>query len=340
MREIGVGLIGYGLGGQAFHAPYVEVTPGLKLRAIVSRAPAKVHAQRPFVHVLPTVEALLAESGIDLVIVSSPDALHAQHAMAALAAGKHVVVDKPFAVNLADAREVAKTANASHQLLTVFHNRRWDADFLTLRRLVEGGHLGRIVHFESHFDRWTPEPRTVWKEAREGGSWLDLGPHLVDQALCLLGRPQSVSANFARMREAAPATDYFHVVLSYPGCKAILHSSKLARDHALRFAVHGTEGSWIKTGFDVQEQAVRNGKLPASPDWGHDPIEGRLTRASSDISTSVLNERGDYRIFWRSLVAAIRGEAPNPVPVNEALAVMEVLDAGLTSGRKGQVIAM
>lgn len=325
--EIGVGLIGYGLGGRAFHAPYVVATPGLALRGIVSRDAAKVHADLPAATVIPDVATLLDDRGIDLVIVSSPDALHAEHARAALAAGKHVVVDKPFATTLDDARALSAASERAGRLLTVFHNRRWDADFLTLRGLLAEDRLGAVATFESHFDRWRPVAAATWKEARVGGSWFDLGPHLVDQALVLFGRPLGITADIATLRSGAPAPDYFHATLRYADKRVLLHSSKLVADHRLRFAVHGTQGSWIKHGIDPQEAATVGGRVPGGDDWGLDPDDGVLTDATG-AAQRVVNLRGDYRRFWSALVAAIRGTGANPVPPHEALAVMEVLDAG------------
>ncbi|WDF74904.1 oxidoreductase [Novosphingobium sp. KACC 22771] len=339
MRDIGVGLIGYGLAGRVFHAPFVALTPGLQLRAVVSRDAAKVHAGLPGMTVVPDVAALLEHPGIDLVIVASPDEFHAEHAIAALDAGKHAVVDKPFATSAADARRMAQAARESGKMLTAFQNRRWDADFLTLRRLIEDGRLGEIVHFESHFDRWRPVPAAVWKEARAGGSWLDLGPHLVDQALCLFGRPDAVTADLAALRPGAPAPDWFHVVLHYPGRRAILRSSKLAADHALRFAVHGTGGSWIKTGIDPQEPAILAGAAPGGADWGYDPAPGHFTNGS-DPAQTVPNERGDYRLFWQALADALHGKGENPVPAEQAIAVMEVLEAGMISSDQGRRITL
>ncbi|WP_028965761.1 oxidoreductase [Sphingomonas phyllosphaerae] len=325
--EIGVGLVGYGLGGRAFHAPYVVATPGLALRGIVSRDAAKVHADLPAATVVADIETLLATPGIDLVIVSSPDALHADHALAALAAGKHVLVDKPFATSLADARRLVAAGERAGRLLTVFHNRRWDADFLTLRALLAEDRLGAIATFESHFDRWRPVAAATWKEARVGGSWFDLGPHLVDQALVLFGRPLGITADIATLRIGAPAPDYFHATLRYRDKRIVLHSSKLVADHRLRFAVHGTNGSWIKHGIDPQEAATVSGHAPGGDGWGLDPDDGLLTDASGMVQ-HIPTLRGDYRLFWSAVVAAIRGTGANPVPPHEALAVMEVLDAG------------
>jgi Predicted dehydrogenases and related proteins len=341
MNEIGVGLVGFGLGGRVFHAPFVRATEGMALRAVVSSDPAKVHQHAPDVTVVPDIGALLARPDIDLIIVSSPDALHAEHAIQALGAGKHVLVDKPFATSLSDARLVAEAAHRTGRMLTVFQNRRWDADYLTLKRLIASGRLGRIVHFESHFDRWRPQAADVWKEAREGGSWFDLGPHLVDQAIHLFGLPEAVTADVATMRAGAPAPDWFHVILHYPDHRAILHSSKLAAANALRFAVHGTGGSWIKHGLDTQEAAIAGGARPGDEGLGIDPEEGLYTPAE-DVARSetVANERGDYREFWRALASAVRGAGPNPVPPEQALAVMEVLHAGLASSARGMTVTL
>lgn len=339
MREIGVGLIGYGLGGRAFHAPYVAITPGMTLRAVVSRDPAKVHADLPAMAVVPDVAALLREPEIDLIVISSPDMLHAEHALAAIRAGKHVLVDKPFATTLEDARTVAAAGEAAGVIVTAFQNRRWDADFLTLKGLIEARTLGRIVQFESHFDRWRPVSADVWKEARPGGAWLDLGPHLADQALQLFGRPLGITADIATLREAAPAPDYFHATLRYPDHRVILHSSKLAAANTLRFVVHGTGGSWVKHGVDVQEAATVAGRTPGGEDWGQDPTPGVLTLAG-EAPVAVPNARGDYRLFWQALADAIRGEGPNPVPASDAIAVMELLDAGLRSAEERREIAL
>ena len=337
---IDVGLVGYGLGGRAFHAPYVQATPGMALRAVVSRQADRVLADHPQVQVVDSVDRLLEQPGIDLVIVSSPDALHADHARAALEAGKHVVVDKPFATRREDAAAIAHLARTKGLVATAFQNRRWDADFLTLRRIMADGLLGEIVQYESHFDRWRPHPADNWKEAREGGSWMDLGPHLVDQAIALFGLPIAITADIAALRPGAPAPDYFHAVLRYPTMRAILHSSKSVADHGLRFAVHGRDGSWIKHGTDPQEAQALAGAVPgAAADWGVDPDEGvHVSGDAPGVRRALPNERGDYPAFWRQVAAAIATGAPNPVPADDAVAVMQMLHAGLESAASGRAI--
>lgn len=341
MTRIGVGLIGYGLSGRVFHAPFVQATDGLDLRAVVSSRPATVRESLPGIVVVPTLEALLDEPGIDLVIVASPDDLHADHAIAALEAGKHVLVEKPVATTLADARRIADAAKRTNRIATVFQNRRWDADFLTLRRIIAEGLLGEIVQFESYFDRWKPEVRARWKDERDGGSWLDLGPHLVDQALCLFGMPQAITLDLATLRSGGTAPDWFHAVLRYEQLRVVLHSSKLSADDGLRFAIHGTGGSWIKHGLDLQEPQILAGARPGDPELGVDPVPGIYT-PSSDIHShgEVPNECGDYSLFWDALVLALRGERVNPVPITEALDTMQVLDAGLESAQTGKTVRL
>lgn len=337
--SIGVALIGYGLGGRAFHAPFVAANPDMVLRAVVSRDAAKVHRDHPEVTVCADVASVLALPGIDLVVVSSPDHLHADHAIAALDSGRHVVIDKPLAPTLCEARAIGDSALRAGRLAVPFQNRRWDADFLTLRALIASGRLGRIVHFQSRFDRWRPEPAPVWKEARAAGSWQDLGPHLVDQALCLFDMPEAVTADLATLRPGAPGPDWFDVTLHYPGLRATLHSSKLAADHGLRLAVHGTGGSWIKHGLDVQEEAAVKGAVPGSAGWGIDPRAGLFTDGSGR-STPIDNVPGDYRRFWTALADAILTNAAPPVTMDEGLATMTVLEAARISSAEGRTIRL
>jgi len=335
MMTIGVGLVGYGLGGRAFHAPYVQATPGMELRVVASRQASRVLADHPQVRVVADIARLLEQPGVDLVAISSPDAFHADHAMTALRAGKHVVVDKPFATRWEDALAVERLADEKGLIAAAFQNRRWDADFLTLRRILREDLLGPIVQFESRFDRWRPQPADSWKDAREGGSWMDLGPHLVDQALQLFGSPIAISADIAALRADAAAPDYFHAVLRYPTMRAILHSSKLAAANDLRFAVHGLRGSWVKQGLDPQEGAALAGIPPGSPDWGHDPQTGVYWSGEPDgLGRPIANERGDYSAFWRQLAAAIEGRGVNPVPAAEAVAALRVLQAGIESAAR------
>jgi predicted dehydrogenase len=322
----GVALVGYGFAGKTFHAPLLAATPGLHLRMVVSQDPAKVRADWPDMQVVGDLAAALNEPRIDLVVIATPNALHAPQAHAALAGGKHVVIDKPFAATLDQARALVAHAQQTGRVLSVFHNRRWDGDFMTLRRLINAGVLGDIRHFESHFDRFRPELRSRWRERAEPGSglWFDLGSHLLDQALQLFGRPRAIYADFAAHRQGSETTDYFHVQLRYPHQRAILHASALVADGALRFAVHGTSASLITHGLDSQEALLKAGLRPGSAGWRPTAEPGRLTPGGGS-PLRVPIDAGDYVAYYSQLRDCLAGSAPNPIPPSQALETMELL---------------
>jgi predicted dehydrogenase len=339
---IGVGVLGYGLAGQTFHAPLIAATPGLALRAVVSSRPDAVRADWPAVEVLPDLASALAHDDIRLIVVATPDFLHADQAVAALRAGRHVVVDKPFAQSLSQAERVVAVAARSPGVLSIFQNRRWDSDFLTLRRLIAAGELGEIVQFESHYDRFRPVVVDRWKEKPGAGVWQDLGPHLVDQALQLFGKPLAVYADLAAQKRAASVADYAHVLLRYDRLRVVLHAGQVVHDSSLRYAVHGTEASFVKHGLDAQESQSRAGLRPGDPAWGIDPSPGVVVRQTDSglIRASVPAERGDYPRFYAGVRDAILTGAAPPVTAEEALMVMRVIDAGHRSHEERREITL
>lgn len=342
--DLRVALVGFGLAGRVFHAPLIAATPGLVLHTVVSSDAAKVHTALPDVRVAADPQVAFDDPAIDLVVIASPNDTHAPLAMAALRAGRHVVVDKPFAIDLAQAREVADVARERARLLCVFHNRRWDADFLALKALVDAGTLGEIAEVHSHFDRFRPTVPDRWRERRGPGAglWLDLGPHLVDQALQLFGLPDAVQADLAIQRAGAEVDDWFHVVLRYPRLRVVLHAGALVPGAGLRFAVHGSGGSWFKHGLDPQEAALRDGAVPGGDRWGVDLSPGRLLRADADgtvVDDASPTPAGDYRAFYAGVRDAINADAAPPVTLDDALDVMRVLQAGIDSAASGRVIA-
>jgi predicted dehydrogenase len=333
-----VGLIGYGYAGRVFHAPLIGATEGIELLTVASSRPQAVRDDLGRVAVDATPEALIARGDVDLVVIATPNDSHVPLALAALAAGKHVVVDKPFAPSFDEGQAVVAAAEQHQRVLAVFHNRRWDSDFLSVRASIERGDIGEVVHFESHFDRFRPHVRDRWRERPEngGGIWYDLGPHLIDQALQLFGIPEAVEASLATLRPGAVADDWAHAVLHYPDKRVILHASMLVAGGSARFAVHGTTGSLVKQRGDQQEAQLLAGLVPGVPGWGEDddPLvlhDGEGTRALPLIA-------GDQRRFYRDLSLAIRGRAPNPVPAAEALAVMAVIEAGLQASLERRAI--
>ncbi len=340
--SLNVAIVGYGMAGKVFHAPLIQATAGLDLTVVVSSDAAKVHADLPDVRVVADLDSVLHDDAIDLVVIATPDHLHAEQAMAVLRAGKNVVIDKPFAPKLSEARAVAVCAVECGGQVSIFQNRRWDADFLTVKRLIAENALGEIVQFESHFDRYRPVIKDGWKGERDAGLWQDLGPHLIDQAYHLFGMPKAVFADFAAQRNGASAPDYFHAVLRYSNLRVILHSSQSTMNSNLRFAVHGTKGSYIKHGLDSQEDQSIAGLRPADADWGLDPVQGVLTQIKDGIVTDAFieNERGNSPAFYAGVRDAIFGHGDNPVPPEQALAVMEIIDAGITSARERREILL
>ncbi|MGJ7556174.1 oxidoreductase [Variovorax sp. RB3P1] len=349
-RPLRAGLVGYGFAGQTFHAPVLSAVPGLELAAVASSQPHKVHADWPGVAVVPDVAALVARADIDLVVVATPNAEHFPVAKAALEAGRHVVVDKPFTLDVTQARALEALARSRHRVLSVYQNRRFDADFLTLKDVLASGELGRPVYFESHFDRFRPEVKVRWREQAVPGSglWVDLGAHLVDQAVQLFGRPDTLQLDTAVLRDGAVVEDYFHAVLRYDSgphapLRVVLHSTTLAAHAAPRYILHGTRGSYVKHGVDTQEDALRAGQRPPSEGWGADPLDGELTLIGSDGAAStraVPTRPGNYVDYYAAVRDAILGKGQNPVPPEQAVALMELLDIGRQSAHEGRAIGI
>lgn len=338
-----VGLVGYGLAGSVFHAPLILHTPGLALHSIVSSQRDRLLRSFTDVHIRADVQQVLDDPAIDALVIATPNQAHAPLARAALAAGKHVLVDKPFALDSAEAETVVDAARLAGRVVTVFQNRRFDADFLTLRQLVDSGQLGRLAEIHSHFDRFRPQVRERWREddAPGSGLWMDLGPHLLDQILQLCGWPDAISVDLLAQRDGARGDDYFHAVLHYPRHRAILHAGSLVAASAPRFVVHGSAGSYLKDGLDVQEDQLRRGVAPGAPGWGVDPLHGDLVRVDAGGNSqrsTVDNVPGDYRVFYAAFRDAMLGTGEAPVSTQQALQLMRLLDAGRHSADSGQRI--
>jgi len=351
-HTIHVALIGYGYVGENFHAPLIASTPGLEVAVVSSSKPDKVHERFPAAVVATPPETAIADSTVDLVVIASPNESHTPLAAAALTAGKHVVVDKPFTLTTEEARGLARLAQERGLLLSVFHDRRWDADFLTLKHLIATEQIGAINYFESHIDRYRPVVRDRWRERAGPGSglWYDLGPHLIDQALQLFGPPQTVQAAILKQRPGAQTDDYAHVVLGYGeaegnrahALQVVLHASMLAPGGAPRYVVHGSKASWLKKGMDVQESQLVHGMRPGDAGWGVDAEEGLLyaaPMARAEAATAVPNVVGSYEQYYSGIRDAIRGVGANPVPADDAVLVMAVLEAALESNRRGARLA-
>lgn len=343
-EKIRVGLVGYGFASKTFHAPLIAGTAGMALTAVSSSDASKVHADWPTARVESDPQALFDDPSLQLIVIPTPNDTHFPLAKAALNAGKHVVVDKPFTVTLSQARELDTLAKSKGLLLSVFHNRRWDSDFLTLKTLLAEGTLGEVRYFESHFDRYRPEVRNRWREQKGAGSgiWFDLGPHVIDQALQLFGSPVAITVDLAELRPGAQTTDYFHAILTYPQRRVVLHGSMLVAAESARYQVHGTLGSYVKYGLDPQEDRLKAGARPPQEDWGYDMRDGTLTLANGELMAeeTLLTIPGNYPAYYAGIRDAINGDGNNPVTAEEAIQVMELIELGLQSAEKRQTLSL
>lgn len=344
MSTIKTLVVGYGLSAKAFHLPFLEADPAFEVVGIVQPRGESARVERPQLEHYRSLSEALEGSTAELVIVSAPNEYHAPMAREALLAGKHVVVEKPFALLVAEARELCILAQQQKRVLTVFHNRRWDADFLTLKQLLQEGLLGRPAHMLSRFDRFRPQIKQGWKEEPKPGTGIfyDLSPHLIDQALQLFGWPAAVYAHIRTERSKAITPDAFDLYLYYPDASVHLAAGSLVSAPWPRLSVLGTAGSYTKWGMDPQEAELRNGASPGSLGWGEEPQEawGTLVRGGNGKTDEELypSQAGNYGFFYAELAAAIRQEGPNPVPPEEALQVMHIMELAQQSHREGRKI--
>lgn len=345
---IEVGLVGFGLAGRAFHAPVICAVPGLHLAAIVQRTGAEAAEKYPEVRILRNLDELLAIKTIRLVVIATPNDTHYEFARRCLEAGRDVLVDKPFATTLEEARLLVRLAKETGRLLTVYQNRRYDGDFQAIRQLVADGTLGRIVRFETNYDRFRPQlkPR-AWRETSRPGSGIlfDIAPHLIDHALVLFGLPQAVTADVRIERENAVADDAFDLMFHYSsGMRAVLRSSILAAAPRPRFVLLGTQASFVKQTFDPQEMNLRRGYISVDGPWGAEPEEnwGVLTVPAGDTFTQrrIPSAACDYRDFYANLRDALLGRAKLAVTPEWALNVMRLLLLARESSAKGRTIPL
>ncbi|HEU4974549.1 MAG TPA: Gfo/Idh/MocA family oxidoreductase [Baekduia sp.] len=342
-----VALVGYGLAGTVFHVPLIAATDGLALRAIVTRDARRREqavAAHPDARVVDALDEVLGE--VDLVVVASANVAHVAQARAALHAGRHVVVDKPLAVTTAEARALAEQAAAAGLVLAPFHNRRWDDDFLTLRRAVDEQRLGRVLRLESRFDRWRPQVKEgAWREqadpAAGGGLLLDLGTHLADQAVQLLGPVTAIYAELDRRRPGAAVEDDVFVALRHAGgARSHLWAGVHAAHQAPRLRVLGERGTFTSEGLDPQEAALRAGGSPADGGFGRRRPEAPPALIhDGERAEAVAWEPGRWSAFYAGVVAAIRDGAAPPVTAAEAVGVLEILEAARRSAEEGAVIS-
>jgi predicted dehydrogenase len=344
-EQISVGLIGYGMAGRTFHASVIQSIPELRLKKVVERRTSEAGKRYPWVEVVPDASALLQDEEIKLVVIATPNISHFELARQSLQADKHVVVEKPFTTTSNQARELIDLACRRNRVISVYHNRRWDGDFLTVKKLLESRLLGRLVEYESHFNRFRNYPRPdAWREEEGagGGILFDLGSHLIDQAQVLFGVPQMITADIRAQRDFAKTNDCFELTLHYDDLKVTLKAGMLVREQSPRFILHGTEGSFVKHGFDPQEEALKRGIIPSEPGWGNEPGEqwGTLiTRVGGlDVEGQVKTMAGCYGSFYQNIVEVISGRAELAVKPEEAMSTIRIIELAIESNEQKRTL--
>jgi scyllo-inositol 2-dehydrogenase (NADP+) len=340
--DVRVALIGYGLGGAAFHAPLIACTPRMRLATIVTRNPerrSQAKREHPQANIVDSVQAVWDRAQKhDLVVVTTSNDSHVSLAMAALAAGLPVVVDKPVAVHAAEARQLIDEARGRNLLLTVYHNRRWDSELLTVKRLLAEQAFGDVLRFESRLERWRPQPKGGWRErgAPElaGGLLYDLGTHLIDQALHLFGPVTHVYAELDRRRPGMEVDDDMFLALTHAsGVRSHLTATSLSAQPIARMRVLGSRAAYLKVHGDVQEAALRSGKRRDRGGWGEEPPEHWGLLGVGDAAVPVRSEPGAYQQFYAGVVAALADGAPAPVDPEDAVAGLEIIETARSQAK-------
>lgn len=317
MKKLNVGIVGFGISAKVYHIPFLTTVEGFILKSIVERNGNGVQQSHPSVKTVRSIEELLSDKDIDLVVITTPNDSHFPYALKCLEAGKHVVVEKPFTNTSEEARILVEKAKKSANVLSVYQNRRYVSDFLTIKEILDKKLLGDVHEFEAHYDRYRAEARPkAWREAPLAGSGIlfDLGPHLIDQALVLFGLPSAITADIQLQRPHARVDDFFNLWLQYPFGKVILHAGMLIREPGPRYMIHGNNGSFIKYGEDVQEAKLRAGEQPVTENWGHEPesIFGLLhtEKNGAIIKENYPSRPGNYGDYYKNLYNTIVSKEP------------------------------
>ncbi len=335
------GVVGFGVAAQFMHLPFIITNPDYQLQSILQRHGDSAKEKYPGVQIMRSLEEMLNDESLELIIITTPNDSHFDYAFRALEAGKHVVLEKPFTITSGDARKLIDQAAKKQRVLSVYQNRRYVSDFLTIRQLLEADMLGEIVEFEAHYDRYRPEQRpNAWREENTPGSGIlyDLGAHLIDQTFCLFGLPRFVTADIRIQRPHARTTDYFELWLDYDFTKVILKAGMLVREPGPRYTIHGRQGSFIKSGEDPQEALLRKGILPTAANWGMEPDEiyGFL---HTEINGKLIHEKypslaGNYGGFYVDLYNTIRRGKPLQVKPEHGFNVVRLIELSTESSEK------
>ncbi|HKL38277.1 MAG TPA: oxidoreductase [Bacteroidales bacterium] len=345
--KIQTGLASFGLSGQVFHAPFIEAHPEFSLKKVWERTKKRSASQYPHTEIVRRYDEMVQDPDIELIVVNTPDDTHYDFCKQAIRAGKHVVVEKPFTLNTREGIELTGLARKHNRQLAVYQNRRWDGDFITVKKMLDSGMLGRLVEFEAHFDRFKNQvDLNKWREQPGPGTGniYDLGSHMIDQALVLFGWPQSVTADLRIQRTGAKVNDYFNIRLHHADVVVTVKGGFLVREPGPRYILHGTEGSFIKYGIDPQEEALRKGRQPNEPNWGEEDPQswGTLNTHVQGLHYRGKIETlpGNYMGFYENLYRALRHGEKLSVPAEEGLNVIRIIEAAKESSESNRVVEM
>lgn len=344
-RVIQTGIIGYGLSGRYFHAPFLKTHPGFAVRKIVERHSQTSKELFPDAEIVNDYREIVQDAEIELVVITAPNIFHFAMARECLLAGKHVVIEKPFVPASVEANELIALSEKVQRKIFVYHNRRWDGDFKTIQKIVNQRLVGNLLEYEAHFDRFTPErKRAAWRDEPipASGVLYDLGSHLIDQALVLFGKPEAVFADIRSQRPGSKVDDYFHLHLYYPGHKAILKAGVFVKEPGPRYIVHGDNGSFIKKGIDPQEELLRKGHMPYAERWGKEYTENHGTLNiilnGKDSRETVETEAGNYGSFYSNVYDVIVNDACQAVKPEEARTVIRIIELAFESNKTRSII--
>ena len=347
MKIINVALASFGMSGEIFHAPLLNAHKGFNLISILERTKNRSRDKYPSANIVRSYEEILSDDKVDLIIVNIPDKDHYEMALLAIKANKHVIVEKPFTLRVKEANELILLSEKTGRLLSVFQNRRWDGDFMTVRKIINEGLLGRLVEYEAHFDRYRNYlQKGSWKEQAASGSGTiyNLGSHLIDQALVLFGLPESVFADIRSLRSGAEVDDAFTLLLRYPEIKVTLKVSYLVREPGPKFYLHGTHGSFLKWGIDPQEDDLKSGKHPRDPGWGEEPQEnwGILNTEINGQSYKAKYQTlpGNYLAYYDDIHDAIINNRRPSVTAEQGRDVIRIIEAAKKSSTTRKEVAL
>ncbi len=346
MKPIATALASYGMSGLVFHGPLLETHPGFEIKKVLERHKNESEGKHPGAILVRDFNEILDDPDIELVIINTPDYLHYEMSLAALEAGKHIVVEKPFTLKTSEANDIIARAKKNKLMVSVFQNRRWDGDFLTVKDVIEKEMCGRLVSFESHFDRFRNYVQDSWKEDHSlgAGTLFNLGSHMTDQALQLFGMPEYIFADVRGQRTGSTVDDTFDIFMHYKNVKCLVRGSYLVKEAGPRYILHGTDGSFLKYGLDPQEQKLKEGKLPGSENWGEEVQELwgilNLDKDGKDQKQIIETKPGNYALYYDSIYQHLRESKPLAVTAESARDVIQVIEAAYESAKTGKTVSM